>query len=119
MSEADGSAADEKSPKPRKRKKKKRRRPDVVERTSEVGMTSDPAAATRHAPAILAEAAPKPPFFAPQRFVVAGALAIAAGLGLVGTEPSDLGRALWIGGLLLLVVGIHLLGRLGPDLGTR
>lgn len=115
MSERDGSEADAKAPKPRKRKKKKKR-PHPEERVIDVVL--DPTTAVRHMAEVVADSAPKTPFLAPQRFVIAGGLAIAVGLALVGTEPSDVGRALWIVGLLLLVTGIHMLGRLGPDLGA-
>jgi hypothetical protein len=116
VSERDETATDAEAPKPKKRKKKKKRRPDKVERAIGVGL--DPAGAVGHVAEVVAEVTPKTRFFAPQRFVIAGGFAIATGLALVGTEPSDLGRALWIGGLLLLVTGIHMLGRLGPDLGA-
>ena len=111
MSERDESATGATAPKPKRRKKKKKRvHPE--ERVIDVAL--DPTSSPGRAPA---GGAPQSSFFAPQRIVIAGGLAIAAGLGLVGTEPSDVGRALWIGGLLVLVIGIHLLGRLGPDLG--
>jgi hypothetical protein len=101
----------------RKKRKRKKREPTAAERV--VGLIEDPVGAVvGEAGAVAVDAIPKSPFFAPQRFVVAGGLATVVGLGLVGTGPSDVGRALWIGGVLVLVVGIHLLGRLGPDTGA-
>jgi hypothetical protein len=100
----------------RKKRKRKKERPDAIRSGMEAAM--DPSTAPAHLVHGIADAVPKTPFFAPQRFVLAGGLATVVGLGLVGTGPSDVGRALWIGGVLVLVVGIHMLGRLGADTGA-
>ncbi len=120
MSERDESATDESPPtKPKKRKKKKR--------------PKDAAAAPRVvAPPMPLEPMPSGDGKLPSLLVLMGGLATAIGLGLTGTHPldpsrplntppafSEPGRVFWIGGLVLLVVGIHLMGRAGPDLGTR
>lgn len=49
-----------------------------------------------------------------RRLVGAGATLSAFGLALVGIGPSDVGRVVTLVGVLVLVVGIHRFGRLGP-----
>lgn len=39
----------------------------------------------------------------------------ALGLALVGTGPSEAGTIICVGGLLVLIYGIHTFGRLGPE----
>lgn len=53
----------------------------------------------------------------PRRSLAVGALALLVGLGLVGTGESDLGMAIVLGALLVLIYGVHSFGRLGPDTG--
>lgn len=54
----------------------------------------------------------------PPRVILAGAATAAAGgLALVGIDQSEIGRWLSLGGLLLLIYGIHTFGRLGEDEG--
>lgn len=53
----------------------------------------------------------------PRRSLAVGASALLVGLALVGTAESDLGMAVVLGALLVLVYGVHSFGRLGPDTG--
>lgn len=101
VSERDESATRDVAPRPRKKKKKKK-------------AVTSPDAARTDSP-IAAPSASPPGLFAPHRIILAGALMAAVGLALVGTEPSEAGRVLWIAGILALAFGIHRLGRSGPD----
>ncbi|MBK8256348.1 MAG: hypothetical protein IPK82_27225 [Polyangiaceae bacterium] len=50
-----------------------------------------------------------------RRALGAGAAISAVGVALVGMVGSDVGTALCIAGLLILIFGIHTFGRLGPE----
>ncbi len=92
------------APRPRKKKKKKKRAegtPDVSPRTA----APPPAATSPSGGGVVT----------PQRLVLLAAALAAAGLALASHQPSDTGRVFWVAGTLLFVVGIHMLGRLGPD----
>jgi hypothetical protein len=119
VSERDESATGAETPvKPKKRKKKKKRPKDAAARVV--------------APPMPLEPLPSGDGKLPALLIMLGGIATAIGLGLTGTEPldptrplnaapafSEAGRVFWIGGILLFVAGIHLMGRAGPDLGTR
>lgn len=51
----------------------------------------------------------------PRRTLIAGSALVLLGLASVGVDSSDIGTGLTILGTLLLIVGIHTFGRLGPD----
>jgi hypothetical protein len=50
----------------------------------------------------------------PRRFLVAGGALLPVGLGLVGIESSDVGMAVTLIALIVLLYGVHSFGRLGP-----
>jgi hypothetical protein len=50
-----------------------------------------------------------------RRALVGGAIALIAGLGLVGTTRTEVGPALLLGGWVVLGYGIHSFGRRGSD----
>ena len=67
------------------------------------------------------------PFVGPRRALLVASTSLLVGLGLVGLRPSDpndtslidLGMVLTLLALLLLIAGIHMYGRLGPDDGEK
>jgi hypothetical protein len=94
-------------PRPRKKKKKKKHAGAAASEPNKI------AVAPRAGGAVAAPAAGG--IFTPRRIVLVAAALAAIGLATVSHQPSDAGRALWIAGTLLFVVGIHMLGRLGPE----
>lgn len=103
VSERDESATSDVAPRPRRKKKKKK------------AVTSPEARAAAAPETVGAAPVPSPGLLSPHRIILAGAVLAAVGLALVGTTPSEAGRILWIAGVLALALGIHRLGRSGPD----
>jgi hypothetical protein len=50
----------------------------------------------------------------PRLALAAGGVLLVLGLALVGGGPSDFGKFIALGALLLLIYGVHSFGRLGP-----
>ena len=50
----------------------------------------------------------------PRQALLVGATLLAIGLALVGTEASDVGPAVTLAALVILLYGVHSFGRLGP-----
>lgn len=51
----------------------------------------------------------------PRRLLVSGAVLLLGGLALVGAGPSEVGMGMTLLALLVMAIGIHTFGRLGPE----
>lgn len=50
-----------------------------------------------------------------RRALISGSALLLLGLAMVGVDTTDVGAAITLLGLLILIFGIHSYGRLGPD----
>ena len=50
-----------------------------------------------------------------RRFLISGSALLLLGLGMVGIDTTDVGAGVTLLGLVILIVGIHTFGRLGPE----
>ena len=51
----------------------------------------------------------------PRRLLMTSSAILILGLAVVGVGASELGRFITLAGLVLMILGVHTFGRLGPD----